>query len=41
MEKEEEIKGHICPYCGHIEGQINNYFIHIELFHLNIKDEEN
>lgn len=29
----EEVVGHICPYCGHIEMQINNHFIHIEIFH--------
>lgn len=30
---EKEITGHICPYCGHIEMQINNHFWHIEIEH--------
>ena len=34
---DEEIKsgGHYCPYCEHIEMQINDHFTHIEFFHPN------
>jgi len=31
----EEIVGHICPYCGHIEMLINQHFAHIEFEHPN------
>jgi hypothetical protein len=30
---EQECFGHVCPYCGHVELQINNHFVHIEIFH--------
>jgi hypothetical protein len=30
---ELEEGGHICPYCGMENFQINDHFNHIELFH--------
>lgn len=33
LKDDEEVEGHVCRYCGHVEKQINNHFSHIEIFH--------
>ena len=41
LNNKEEQQGHICPYCGHIEMQINNHFAHMEIWHKNNEEDEN